>query len=106
MEFRQLGKSGLKVPVLSFGTGTFGGGTSFSRHGDRAMSPKLRDWSISAWTRALICLIPRTFIPNGLSETILGKAIEGRRDKVLISTKATFKMGHRGRTIWAPRGFI
>jgi len=31
MEFRQLGRSGLKVPALSFGTGTFGGGTEFFR---------------------------------------------------------------------------
>ena len=29
MEYRTLGRSGLKVPVLSFGTGTFGGGTEF-----------------------------------------------------------------------------
>src|SRR5436853_563006 len=31
MEFRQLGHSGLKVPVLSFGTGTFGGNSDFFR---------------------------------------------------------------------------
>jgi aryl-alcohol dehydrogenase-like predicted oxidoreductase len=40
---------------------------------------------------------------DGLSETILGKAIAGRRDEVLISTKATFRMGPRGRTMWDRR---
>jgi aryl-alcohol dehydrogenase-like predicted oxidoreductase len=93
MEFRTLGRSGLKVPVLSFGTGTFGGGTEFFKAwgaSDVAEATRLVD----------ICLEAGAFLfdtadiySNGLSETILGKAVAGRRDKVLISTKATFKTG-------------
>src|SRR3984885_2935150 len=93
MEFRTLGRSGLKVPVLSFGTGTFGGGTEFFKAwgaSDVAEATRLVD----------ICLEAGAFLFDtadiysvGLSETILGKAVAGRRDKVLISTKATFKMG-------------
>jgi aryl-alcohol dehydrogenase-like predicted oxidoreductase len=79
MEFRQLGGSGLKVPALSFGVATFGGGTEF-----------FRAWGSSDVDEAKrlidICL-------DALSETILGEALAGRRDKVLISTKATFRMG-------------
>jgi len=93
MEFRQLGRSGLKVPALSFGTGTFGGGNEF-----------FKAWGASDVTEATrlvsICLDSGVNLfdtadiySDGLSETILGKAIAGRRDKVLISTKATFRMG-------------
>ena len=48
---------------------------------------------ISAWKPASISSIPRTSIPRGLSEEILGKAIAGRRHDVLISTKTTFRLG-------------
>ena len=93
MEFRQLGRSGLKVPVLSFGTGTFGGGTEF-----------FRAWGASDVAEAThlveICLDAGVNLfdtadvySNGLSEEILGKAVAGRRADVLISTKATFRMG-------------
>ena len=93
MEFRQLGRSGLKVPVLSFGTGTFGGGTEFFRAwgaSDVAEATRLVDICLDAGVNLFDTA---DVYSNGLSETILGKAIAGRRDKVLISTKATFRMG-------------
>jgi aryl-alcohol dehydrogenase-like predicted oxidoreductase len=93
MEFRQLGKSGLKVPVLSFGTGTFGGGNEFFKawgSSDVAEATRLVDICLEAGVNLFDTA---DVYSNGLSETILGKAIAGKRDKVLISTKATFKMG-------------
>jgi len=93
MEFRQLGKSGLKVPALSFGTGTFGGGTEFFKAwgaSDVVEATRLVDVCLEAGVNLFDTA---DIYSNGLSETILGKAIAGRRDKVLISTKATFRMG-------------
>ena len=93
MEFRQLGRSGLKVPVLCFGTGTFGGGTEFFRawgSSDVEEASRL----VSICMEAGVNFFDTADVySNGLSETILGKAVAGRRDQVLISTKATFKMG-------------
>jgi aryl-alcohol dehydrogenase-like predicted oxidoreductase len=93
MEFRTLGRSGLKVPVLSFGTGTFGGGTEFFKAwgaSDVAEATRLVDVCLDAGVNLFDTA---DVYSNGLSETILGKAIAGKRDRVLISTKATFKMG-------------
>ncbi|MGA2103056.1 MAG: aldo/keto reductase, partial [Candidatus Sulfotelmatobacter sp.] len=93
MEFRQLGKSGLKVPALSFGTGTFGGGNEFFKAwgaSDVAEATRLVDICLEAGVNLFDTADAYS---NGLSETILGKAIAGRRGKVLISTKATFRMG-------------
>lgn len=59
MEYRSLGRSGLKVSVLSFGAGTFGGQVPFSVLGARPMSPRQGDLSISALKQALICSIPQ-----------------------------------------------
>ena len=103
MEFRQLGKSGLKVPVLSFGTGTFGGGTEFFKRGEQAMSRKRRGLSMFASMRASICSIPPMCIRMDCRKTILGKAVDGRRDKVLISTKSTFRMGDRPNDLGSSR---
>src|SRR6478672_7624935 len=93
MEFRQLGRSGLKVPALSFGTGTFGGGTEFFRAwgaSDVAEATRL----VSICLEAGVNLFDTADVySNGLSEEILGKAIEGRRQDVLISTKSTFRLG-------------
>lgn len=93
MEYRQLGNSGLKVPVLSFGTGTFGGGNEFFRAwgaSDVAEATRLVDICLDAGVNMFDTA---NVYSRGLSEEILGKAIAGRRDKVLISTKATFRMG-------------
>lgn len=90
---RQMGRSGLTVPVLSFGTVTFGGGNDFFRAwgaSDVAEATRL----VSICLDAGVNLFDTADVySRGLSETILGKAIAGRRDKVLISTKGTFRMG-------------
>jgi aryl-alcohol dehydrogenase-like predicted oxidoreductase len=93
MEFRQLGHSGLKVPVLSFGTGTFGGrGEFFSAWGnsDVAEATRLVDICLEAGVNFFDTA---DVYSQGASEEILGRAIAGRRSSVLISTKATFRMG-------------
>jgi aryl-alcohol dehydrogenase-like predicted oxidoreductase len=93
MEFRQLGRSGLKVPALSFGTGTFGGGTEFFRawgSSDVAEATRLVDVCMEAGVNLFDTA---DVYSNGLAEEILGKAIEGRRQDVLISTKTTFRLG-------------
>ena len=90
MEYRQLGYSGLKVPVLSFGTGTFGGGTEFFRawgNSDVAEATRLVDICLEAGVNLFDTA---DVYSRGQAEEILGKAVEGRRDRVLISTKATF----------------
>src|SRR5690242_10859806 len=83
MEYRQLGGSGLKVPVLSFGTGTFGGNTElFKAWGtsDVAEATRLVDLCLDA---GLTMFDSADIYSNGAAEEILGQAIKGRRDKVL-----------------------
>ena len=93
MEFRQLGYSGLRVPVLSFGTGTFGGrGDFFKEWGNSDVSEATR--LVDICLEAGVNMFDTADVySKGVSEEILGKAIAGRRDAVLISTKATFSMG-------------
>ena len=93
MEYRHLGRSGFKVPALSFGTGTFGGqGKLFGAWGntDVAGAKKLVDICLDA---GLTLFDTADVYSGGASESILGAALKGRRDKVLISTKATFRSG-------------
>jgi aryl-alcohol dehydrogenase-like predicted oxidoreductase len=93
MEYRQLGGSGLKVPVLTLGTGTFGGkGELFSAWGasDVAEASRLVDICLEA---GLTMFDSADIYSAGAAEEILGGAIKGRRDQVLISTKATFRSG-------------
>jgi aryl-alcohol dehydrogenase-like predicted oxidoreductase len=93
MEQRLLGGSGFKVPVLSLGTGTFGGGTDFFRawgSTDAQGATRLIDICLEA---GLNMFDSADIYSKGLAEEVLGKAIAGRRDKVIISTKATFDFG-------------
>lgn len=93
MEHRLLGRSGLKVPVLSFGTGTFGGTNEFfGRWGktDVAEATRMVDLCLEAGVNFFDTA---DVYSGGASEEILGQAVKGRRDQVLISTKATFPMG-------------
>lgn len=93
MEYRLLGASGLKVPVLSFGTGTFGGrGEFFEAWGssDVEEAKRIVDICLDA---GLNMFDSADVYSAGNSEAVLGQAIKGRRDQVLISTKATFTFG-------------
>ncbi len=93
MEYRQLGGSGFKVPVLSLGTGTFGGSTEFFKAwgaSDVAEATRLVDVCLEA---GLTMFDSADIYSNGKAEEILGQAIKGRRDRVIISTKGTFPVG-------------
>src|SRR6476469_8571959 len=93
MEYRQLGGSGLKVPVLSLGTGTFGGtGALFESWGNSGEKEATR--LVDICLEAGVNMFDSADVySSGLAEEILGKAIAGRRDKVIISTKASFRFG-------------
>jgi len=93
MEFRQLGGSGFKVPVLSFGTGTFGGTNEFFKawgSSDVAEATRLVDVALES---GLNMFDSADNYSGGTAEEILGQAIKGRRDQVLISTKSGFRTG-------------
>lgn len=93
MEHRRLGRSGLKVPVVSLGTGTFGGvGEFFGAWGvnDVAQATRLVDICLEA---GVTMFDSADIYSNGAAEEILGEALRGRRDRVLISTKGTFRRG-------------
>ena len=93
MEYRRLGRSGLNVPALSFGTGTFGGkGEFFAAWGttDVAEARRLIDICLDAGVNMFDTA---DIYSRGESERILGEALKGKRDRALISTKATFRFG-------------
>jgi aryl-alcohol dehydrogenase-like predicted oxidoreductase len=93
MEYRFLGGSGFRVPVLTLGTGTFGGkGELFSAWGNSSVAEakRLVDVCLDA---GLTMFDSADIYSDGIAEEILGQAIAGRRDQVLISTKATFRLG-------------
>lgn len=93
MEYRQFGRSGLKVPVLSFGTGTFGGSNDFFKSwgstdvdGARRLVDVCLDSGVNFFDTA-------NSYSDGDSEKILGQALKGRRARTLISTKASIPVG-------------
>jgi aryl-alcohol dehydrogenase-like predicted oxidoreductase len=93
MEYRQLGASGLTVPLLSFGAATFGGTSEFFKawgSTDVAEARRMIDLCLDA---GVTMFDTADIYSNGASEEVLGEALKGRRDKVLISTKATFRFG-------------
>ncbi|WP_380778512.1 aldo/keto reductase [Sphingomonas sp. R86520] len=93
MEYRQLGSSGLRVPVLSFGTATFGGtGPLFGAWGrsDETEARRLVDVCLDA---GVTLFDTADVYSNGASEAVLGAAIKGRRDQVLVSTKTGLPLG-------------
>jgi aryl-alcohol dehydrogenase-like predicted oxidoreductase len=93
MENRLLGGSGFKVPVICLGTGTFGGGNAFFKAFGTAgveEATRMVDVAIEAGANMFDSA---DIYSDGLAEEILGNAIAGRRDAVIISTKATFRLG-------------
>src|ERR1700761_4026784 len=93
MEYRQLGASGLHVPVLSFGTATFGGGNEFFKAWGNTQLDDAKKLIHLCLDAGVTLFDTADVYSNGISEEILGQALEGLRNRVLISTKATFRMG-------------
>jgi aryl-alcohol dehydrogenase-like predicted oxidoreductase len=93
MEYSQLGGSGLQVPVLSFGTATFGGGSDFFKAWGNTQAEEATRLVDICLDAGINLFDTADVYSQGLSEEILGKAIEGKRNQLLISTKATFPFG-------------
>ena len=103
MEYRRLGRSGLNVPVLSFGTGTFGGkGQLFAAWGstDVAEARRLIDICLDA---GVSMFDTADIYSAGASESILGEAMKGKRDRCLVSTKATFRFDDEPNNVGSSR---
>jgi aryl-alcohol dehydrogenase-like predicted oxidoreductase len=93
MEFRLLGRSDFKVPVLSLGTVTFGGTDDFSKAlggSSAADGSRLVDLALEA---GLTMFDSADVYSGGAAEEILGRALKGRRDRAIISTKGAFRTG-------------
>src|SRR4051812_49809509 len=92
MDYRQLGHSGLRVSALTLGTMTFGGRGNFAKVGatDAAVPPRQVDMCLDAGVNVIDTA---DVYSDGLSEEIVGKTLKGRRDRVLLATKARMPMG-------------
>ncbi len=92
MEYRQLGRSGLRISALTLGTMTFGGAGAFKHVGttDRTGARRIVDQSLDAGVNLVDTADGYS---DGLSEEILGEAIKGRRERLLVATKARFPTG-------------
>ncbi len=93
MDYRSLGRSGLKVPVLSLGTGTFGGSNAFFERWGKTQSDEARRLVDVCLDHGLTLFDTADIYSDGESERVLGEALKGRRHDALISTKATFGTG-------------
>ncbi len=103
MQYRFLGNSGFKVPALGFGAGTFGGkGPLFSAWGNTDIdeAKRLIDICLDA---GLNLFDTADVYSDGASESILGAAIKGRRDDVILSTKITLRAGEGPNDVGASR---
>jgi aryl-alcohol dehydrogenase-like predicted oxidoreductase len=103
MEYRHLGASGFKVPVLGFGTGTFGGkGEFFNAWGatDVAEARRLVDICLDA---GVTLFDTADVYSGGASEATLGAALKGRRERALVSTKATFRFDDGANSVGSSR---
>ncbi len=106
METRFLGGSGLKVPVLSLGTGTFGGkGALFESWGRSGVEEATRMVDICL-DAGLTMFDTADVYSGGQAEEILGQALKGRRDRVLVSTKATFRFGEGPNDVGSSRHYL
>jgi aryl-alcohol dehydrogenase-like predicted oxidoreductase len=106
MEFRQLGRCGLRVPALAFGTATFGGGSEFYRawgSTDVAEAKRLIAMCLDAGVSFFDTANSYSF---GRAEEILGAAIAGRRAELLLATKATFPIGPGPNDAGSSRHFV
>lgn len=93
MEYRRLGASGLRVPALSFGTATFGGGNDFFKAWGATDTDGATRLVSLCLEHGVTMFDSADGYSAGLAEQILGAAIKGRRNRLLISTKVTFPTG-------------
>jgi len=105
MEYRSLGRSGLKVPVLTLGTATFGGVGGFSSWGTTGPEDATRLVSICL-EAGLNMFDSADIYSRGNSEEVLGAAVKGRRDSVLISTKVSFPTGRGANDCGSSRQYL
>jgi aryl-alcohol dehydrogenase-like predicted oxidoreductase len=92
MEYRQLGKSGLRISMLTMGTMTFGGRGNFAKVGSTEVTEARRQ--VDMCLDAGVNLIDTADVySGGLSEEIVGEILQGRRDDVLLATKVRMAMG-------------
>jgi aryl-alcohol dehydrogenase-like predicted oxidoreductase len=92
MEYRLLGRSGLKISALTLGTMTFGGRDRFANVGSTDVAGATRQVDMCL-DRGVNFIDTADVYSAGESEEILGEAIKGRRDRVLLATKARMPMG-------------
>jgi aryl-alcohol dehydrogenase-like predicted oxidoreductase len=106
MEYRLLGRSGLKVSALSFGAATFGGGNEFfAAWGNTGVEEARRMVDLCLDAGVNLFDVANGY-SNGLAEEILGKAVQGKRGQLLISTKAFFPMGPGPNDLGSSRSHI
>jgi aryl-alcohol dehydrogenase-like predicted oxidoreductase len=106
MDYRQLGSSGLKVSTLSFGTATFGGGTEFFRAWGQTELDEAKRLVDICIESGINLFDTADVYSNGLSEEILGNAVAGKRQNLLISTKTTFRLGEGPNDVGSSRYHI
>ena len=92
MEHRQLGASGLRVSVLTLGTMTFGGRGNFAKVGTTDLEQATRQVDLCL-DRGVTTIDTADVYSGGVSEEIVGAAIKGRRDRIVLATKARMRMG-------------
>jgi aryl-alcohol dehydrogenase-like predicted oxidoreductase len=92
MEYRQLGSSGLRVSTLTLGTMTFGGQGVFRHVGQTDLEGARRQIDI-ALDAGVNVVDTADVYSDGAAEEIVGQALKGRRDQVVLATKARFPMG-------------
>jgi aryl-alcohol dehydrogenase-like predicted oxidoreductase len=106
MDYRLLGRSGLRVSALSFGAATFGGGNEFFKAWGQTGVDEARRLIDLCIDSGINLFDTANGYSNGLAEEILGKALRGKRDKVLISTKAFFPMAEGPNDLGSSRQHI
>jgi len=103
MEHRLLGASGFSVPVLCLGTATFGGASEILKIWGQTQVDEATRMIDIALDAGVTLFDSADAYSTGLAEEILGKAIAGRRDKLLISTKSSFRMGPMANDVGSTR---
>jgi len=106
MEYRYLGASGLKVSALAFGTGTFGGKGDFFNAWGTTQADDARRLIDVCLDAGINLFDTADAYSNGESETILGTAVAGRRDRVILSTKVSLRTGTGPNDVGASRHYL